>query len=122
MSHLFRLGDVFRLRSLRPASQKNINGRAGSRVMDSISSSDVNSHLGDTFADRFAVAEVSKCGTAQARLDSCLGFLVRQIGKPYTEIGRPDKRIHYCIQSDTRAQAAPATQSDEYSTELGCRM
>src|SRR5579863_7126248 len=78
-SHLFRFDNVLRLRGFDAAGQQNVNGRAGSRVINPIPCADVNTHLGNALADGFAIAEVSKCRASQASQNSGLCFLVGQM-------------------------------------------
>src|ERR1035441_6402283 len=58
--HLFRFGNVFRLGCLYTTRQQNINSRSGSRVINPIPSSDVNTHFGNTFADGLATPKFPK--------------------------------------------------------------
>ena len=105
-SHCFRFGNVFRLRCLYAASQQNIDGRSGSRLINPIPRSDMNTHLGNAFADGLAIAEISKGRTTKASQDSGLCFLVGQIGQPRIEIGRPNKCIHALLSVSTRILSA----------------
>ncbi len=54
----------------------------------------MNAHLGNAFADGFAIAEIPQCGARKASQYPGLCFLVDQIGQPRIEIGRPQQ----CIQ------------------------
>jgi hypothetical protein len=57
--HRFRFANVFRLRCHCAAGQQNIDGRARSRVINAISSADMNPHFGNAFTDRFDIAEIN---------------------------------------------------------------
>src|SRR5208282_1569118 len=74
--HSLRFGNTFRLRAFYATNQQNINGRSGSRVINATSRPYMNTHLGNAFPDRFAIAETSKSRTPNARQDSGLCLLV----------------------------------------------
>jgi hypothetical protein len=52
-------GNVFRLGCLYAPRPQNIDGRSGSRVVDPIPRPDIDTHFGNAFANRFAIAEIS---------------------------------------------------------------
>jgi hypothetical protein len=63
-----------------PPASKTLHGRSGSRVVDPIPRPDMDTHFGNAFANRFAIAEISKCRATKASQDSGLCFLVVKIG------------------------------------------
>ena len=91
--HSFCFRNIFGLRGFCAARQQNINGRSGAHVIDAISGPDMNTHLGDAFADRFAIAEIPQRRTRQASQDSGLRLLVGEMGEPLIEIRRSQERI-----------------------------
>jgi hypothetical protein len=76
----FALAMSFVWDAFTPPASKTLHGRSGSRVVDPIPRPDMDTHFGNAFANRFAIAEISKCRATKASQDSGLCFLVVKIG------------------------------------------
>jgi hypothetical protein len=78
----------------------------------------MNAHFGDAFADRLAIAEISKFCAREASQNSGLCFLVGQLRQPLIEIGRPKQGVQvnllyptgYGYASTIRLKAQPKQQ------------